>query len=225
MDPILGQIILWPVPWVPQGWALCDGSLLPVNQYQALYTLIGNTYGGTYPNNFALPDLRNRVPLGTQLMTGPGVATGAATSTVSATGTGAISIGVGNLPSHSHTAAFTPTGGGAASPVTVQVVNGTGGGGTVAAGSYLGAAPAGGAQQAGVFYPGTPAPSPTSLVALGGVSGGGGGITGGTVTVANTGGGAAVPVQVTVPVAVSTLQPALSMNFIIAVVGLYPQRP
>ena len=70
MDPILGQIILWPIPWVPIGWALCDGSLLAINQHQALYTLLGNYFGGDGQQTFALPDLRNRFPMGAQGMTG-----------------------------------------------------------------------------------------------------------------------------------------------------------
>lgn len=39
MDPIIGQIILWPVPWIPRGWALCDGSELQIQQYQALFSV------------------------------------------------------------------------------------------------------------------------------------------------------------------------------------------
>ena len=64
MDPILGQIILWAAPWVPQGWALCDGTVINVNHNQALYSILGNTYGGTPGVSFALPDLRGRILVG-----------------------------------------------------------------------------------------------------------------------------------------------------------------
>ena len=47
----------------PKGWALCDGQLLPINQNQALFSLLGTTYGGDGRVNFALPDLRGRVPI------------------------------------------------------------------------------------------------------------------------------------------------------------------
>ena len=47
----------------PRGWARCDGALLPINQYQALFSLLGTTYGGNGQTNFGLPDLRGRVPM------------------------------------------------------------------------------------------------------------------------------------------------------------------
>ncbi len=63
-DPFYGEIMPWPINYAPKGWAFCDGSLLPIAQYQALYALIGTTYGGNGVTSFALPDLRGRVPLG-----------------------------------------------------------------------------------------------------------------------------------------------------------------
>src|SRR5437870_7970260 len=62
-DPFLGQIILVPYNFAPQGWAFCEGQLLPINQNQALFSLLGTTYGGDGRTTFALPDLRGRVPL------------------------------------------------------------------------------------------------------------------------------------------------------------------
>jgi microcystin-dependent protein len=47
----------------PKGWALCNGQLLPINQNQALFSLLGTTYGGNGQTNFALPDLRGKVPM------------------------------------------------------------------------------------------------------------------------------------------------------------------
>ncbi|MBV8192876.1 MAG: phage tail protein [Alphaproteobacteria bacterium] len=61
MDAFLGQIISVGFNFAPQGWALCDGSLLQISQYEALFNLLGTTYGGNGQTNFALPDLRGRV--------------------------------------------------------------------------------------------------------------------------------------------------------------------
>ena len=63
MDPFLGQIEAFPYPYAPRGWMFCAGQILPINQYQALFALLGVTYGGNGTSNFALPDLRGRIPL------------------------------------------------------------------------------------------------------------------------------------------------------------------
>ena len=63
MDPILGEIRLFAGTFAPQGWAACDGQLLPIAEYTALFSLIGTTYGGDGETTFALPDLRGRVPV------------------------------------------------------------------------------------------------------------------------------------------------------------------
>jgi microcystin-dependent protein len=61
-EPFLGEIRLMSFVFAPRGWALCNGQLLPINQNQALFALVGTTYGGDGQLNFALPDLRGRVP-------------------------------------------------------------------------------------------------------------------------------------------------------------------
>lgn len=63
MEPFLGEIRFFPFPFAPKGWAFCNGALLPINTYQALYSLLGVAYGGDGKNTFALPDLRGRVPV------------------------------------------------------------------------------------------------------------------------------------------------------------------
>lgn len=63
MEPYLAQIIWVAFNFAPRGWALCDGQLLPINQNQSLYSLLGTTYGGDGRTNFALPDLRGRAML------------------------------------------------------------------------------------------------------------------------------------------------------------------
>src|ERR671917_558643 len=61
--PFLGEIKIVPYNFAPKGWALCNGQLLPINQNQALFALLGTTYGGNGQTTFALPDLRGQVPI------------------------------------------------------------------------------------------------------------------------------------------------------------------
>ena len=61
-EPFLSEIRLMSFPFAPAGWALCNGQLLPINQNQPLFSLLGTTFGGDGRVNFALPDLRARVP-------------------------------------------------------------------------------------------------------------------------------------------------------------------
>ena len=62
-EPFLSEIRLMSFNFPPKGWAFADGQLLPINQNQALFSLLGTTYGGDGRVNFALPDLRGRVPI------------------------------------------------------------------------------------------------------------------------------------------------------------------
>src|SRR5512147_2766981 len=62
-EPFLSEIRMMSFNFPPKGWALCDGQLLPINQNQGLFSLLGTTYGGNGQTNFALPDLRGRVPI------------------------------------------------------------------------------------------------------------------------------------------------------------------
>lgn len=62
-EPFLSEIRIMSFVFPPKGWALCDGQLLPINQNQALFSLLGTTYGGDGRVNFGLPDLRGRVPI------------------------------------------------------------------------------------------------------------------------------------------------------------------
>ncbi|WP_137930300.1 phage tail protein [Mesorhizobium comanense] len=61
-EPFLSEIRIMSFGFPPKGWALCDGQLLPINQNQPLFSLLGTTYGGDGRVNFALPDMRGRVP-------------------------------------------------------------------------------------------------------------------------------------------------------------------
>ena len=68
MDNFIGQIILVAFNYAPVNYMLCQGQILNIRDYQALFALLGNIYGGNAPQTFALPDLRGRTPIGT----GPG---------------------------------------------------------------------------------------------------------------------------------------------------------
>jgi microcystin-dependent protein len=62
-QPYIGELRIFPANAVPRGWAPCNGQLLPVNQYQPLFALLGTTFGGDGERTFALPDLQGRVPM------------------------------------------------------------------------------------------------------------------------------------------------------------------
>lgn len=94
MDAFIGEIRPFGFNFNPRGWLICDGSLVPIQQYTTLFAVIGTQYGGDGRVNFALPDLRGRVPMGTGVSHPvPGEAMGTAEVTLTAS----------NLPPHSHT--------------------------------------------------------------------------------------------------------------------------
>ncbi len=63
MDPFIGQIMLFAGNFAPRGWAFCDGQLLPISKHQAVFSILGTTYGGDGRTTFGLPDLRGRAPI------------------------------------------------------------------------------------------------------------------------------------------------------------------
>jgi len=89
----MGEIRIMSFNFAPKGWAQANGQLLPINQNQALFSLLGTTYGGDGRVNFALPDLRGRVPA----YTGDGLTLG------EKGGQEAHTITIQELPAHSHT--------------------------------------------------------------------------------------------------------------------------
>ena len=62
-EPFLSEIRLFSFSFAPKGWALCNGQLLPINQNQGLFSLLGTTFGGDGRTTFALPNLQGRVPI------------------------------------------------------------------------------------------------------------------------------------------------------------------
>jgi microcystin-dependent protein len=93
-EPFLSEIKLMSFGYAPRGWALCNGQLLPINQNQALFSLLGTTYGGDGRVNFALPDLRARVPV----HVGGGHTLGERGGEASHT------LSIAEMPQHTHTA-------------------------------------------------------------------------------------------------------------------------
>lgn len=99
MDSYIGEVRILPFPYTPYGWALCDGTLLPIAQNTALFSLIGTTFGGDGRSSVGLPDLMDRTVIGTGQ--GPGLTPrhhgehGGATF---------VTLLDSQMPSHSHTA-------------------------------------------------------------------------------------------------------------------------
>jgi microcystin-dependent protein len=92
-EPFLGEIRMISFNFAPKGWALCNGQLLPINQNQALFSILGTTYGGNGQTTFALPDLRGRAPV----HTGDGVVLGERAGEENHT------LTVQEMPAHTHT--------------------------------------------------------------------------------------------------------------------------
>lgn len=103
LDPFLGEIQMVAFPYAPEGFALCDGSLLPISQYPALYSLIGAAYGGDGVQTFAIPDLRGRGPI--SVGTGPGLQP---VHIGQKGGSETVTLTTNQLPSHTHTATVQP---------------------------------------------------------------------------------------------------------------------
>ncbi len=112
MEPYLGQITLVAFNFAPLGWAFCDGRLLPISEYSALFTLIGTTYGGDGQTTFALPNLLSRIPLH------QGQSNGASAYVIGqAGGSEQVTLTNGQLPNHTHQAQCVTGGSNSQSPV------------------------------------------------------------------------------------------------------------
>jgi len=195
MDTVfISLICLWPLNWVPRDWTICDGRLLDVNQNMALFSLISNIYGGDGHNNFAIPDLRGRVPVGA------GHAPGTSYYNLGQkSGMEYISLQAAQMPSHSHGASFN------SGSVTIKAssdsgtekVPGTNNASTLAA-SDQGRDPA-----SNIYNSETPSVDLNVDPSFEGA-----------VTIDNAGGGQAH----------YNVQPFTCVNYMIALEGLYPPR-
>lgn len=99
MEPFIGQVCLFGFNFVPRGWAACDGQLMSIAQNQALFSLLGTTYGGDGRTTFGLPDLRGRAAVSDG--TGPGLNPIRQGEKV---GAQLVTLSASQLPSHTHTA-------------------------------------------------------------------------------------------------------------------------
>ncbi|KJS34054.1 MAG: hypothetical protein VR70_18735 [Rhodospirillaceae bacterium BRH_c57] len=206
MDYFMGMIGVFGFYWAPEYFSTCQGQILTVNQYQALYTLLGGTYGGSPPTTFGLPNLQGRTVIGQGILAEPsgthqyqmGQFSGATQTALS----------TAQMPAHIHTA--TISGGGAGTAANVHVSTSPGTKTTPAPGDYLGAVNNANPDPVSLYVDQA---SPGTTVALGGVTGGGG--SGGTITINPAGNSGAF----------SLMQPYMVMNPCICVQGLYPIRP
>lgn len=112
MEPFIGQIMMVGFNFEPRGWAFCDGRLLSISQYTALFSLLGTTYGGDGRTTFALPDLRGRVAVGM------GIGQGLSSVQIGEkAGAEQITLSTNNMPSHSHSLQASNESGTASTPV------------------------------------------------------------------------------------------------------------
>lgn len=96
-EPFLSEIRIMSFVFPPKGWALCNGQLLPINQNQGLFSLLGTTFGGDGRVNFALPDLRGRTP----------IHVGSAHTLGERGGEQAHTLSIAEIPTHTHVASGT----------------------------------------------------------------------------------------------------------------------
>lgn len=197
MQVFVGTIMTFGFNFPPNGWQLCNGQLLSISQYQVLYTLIGTTFGGDGVQTFQLPNMQGRMAMSQG--TGGGLTTRVMGEF---SGNENASILISNMPSHTHTAIFTPSG-----SSSYKVSTNTSGNVTVptATNNVLAGSPTGPTGGA-IWATSTPAPT----IPLGGASGSGGG----SVTNAMTGN--SVPLDI--------MNPYLAVNFSISLFGIFPSR-
>lgn len=206
-EPYVGSICFTAASYCPNGYLEPQGQLLTIRNYQVLYSLVGIVYGGDGRENFALPDLRGRSPVGL----GKGDTLTTTVTPGEKRGAESVTLTTMQMPAHSHPASFTPISGPAGGPPVVKAVAKDGQSATPSTtNNQLSTAIGPAAKIYG------PAAGPTDTqVNLAGVSGGGGGIVGGTVLVGANGG--SQPFNI--------IPPQAALRACIATVGLYPPRP
>lgn len=98
MEPFIGQVLMFAGNFAPRGWAFCNGQLLSISENQALFSILGTTYGGDGRTTFALPDMRGRVAV--HPGNGPGLSD---YHLGQKGGVEQVSLNVNQMPAHSHT--------------------------------------------------------------------------------------------------------------------------
>lgn len=231
-DAFIGTIMAVAYDYAPSGWLPCNGQLVQVQQYQALYALLGNTYGGVSMQTFGLPDLRGYAVIGAGVSATPGrtmppvaLATSVGTNSLNLATNGATSltIGAANLPN-------VPIGGtlstgGLTATSTLSATTSGPGAMAPASGAMLSASGSGGGSAA--IYYANPTPStPLPTVALSSASVQTTIDSTATFTTGALGSGTPLPtVGVASAAAVPTMQPSLGLTYIICWQGAYPVRP
>jgi len=127
-EPFLSEIRMMSFGFPPKGWALCNGQLLPINQNQALFSLLGTTFGGDGRVNFALPDMRGRTP----------IHVGASHTLGERGGEQAHTLTIAEIPTHTHT--LNASGNAATTNIPTGNVLGRGSSSTTSPISYYGPA-------------------------------------------------------------------------------------
>lgn len=208
-DPFFGQIMQVGFNFAPVGWASCNGQIMSISQNNALFALLGTTFGGNGMTTFALPNAGGRSLLGL----GQSTASGQTYDWGEVSGTESITLTTANMPAHTHQATFIGTAGNTTASGSIQAVTGTTNQtNSPAEGSLLANAANAGPNQVKVYAPaGTTGP----VVNLGGVA-----ITGGSFTPQ---GSVAVGVSGS-NIPFSIMNPYLAVQTNIALVGIYPSR-
>lgn len=232
-DAFIGTIMAVGYDYAPLGWLPCNGQLLPVQPYQALYALLGNNYGGVAGQTFALPDLRGYTVIGAGPSASPHPGTmppvplatslGASTLNLATSAAAGLAIGAANLPA-------VPIGGpldtaGLSAISTLSATTSGPGAPAPAAGAMLSASGSG-AGGAAIYYVNPTPSTPLPVVALGDASVRTTIDGTATFTAAALGSGTPLPtVSVATTAAVPTMQPSLGLTYIICWQGLYPAPP
>ena len=216
MEAFVGEIRAVSFNFAPQGWLKCEGQILSIAQHTPLYAAIGSAFGGDGRTNFALPDLRGRVPVGT----GSGLGMQGSLYIGQQVGQETTQLTVDNLPAHKHDATFTGTGGSASEPMKIDVtVNAHDGQGDkdTAHGNYWATSVADEGKGSLITpkgYSSTANTQMNSSAVTATVSGSAGGITGGNVSIGDTGSGTVI----------DNRQPSLALTYIICIDGIFPPR-
>lgn len=116
-NPYVGEIRLLPFTFAPVGWQDCNGALLPINEYDVLFNLIGTTYGGDGIDTFAVPDLRGRLPVHQGAFPG-----GSQRLLGGVSGSETVTLQLTQLPAHGHTMVATDAAASAQVPSTSTVL-------------------------------------------------------------------------------------------------------
>jgi microcystin-dependent protein len=116
MDSFIGEIRPVAFNYAPSDWAICDGSIVNISQFETLFALIGTTYGGNGSTNFALPDLRGRIPIGSGQGTNPDGTALTNRTLGQYIGSESVSISLANLPQHTHNLCASSSNGNVLSP-------------------------------------------------------------------------------------------------------------